>query len=104
MIDTVTMCGNSGYDFGFNKKANKPTFNSLKERLLAREYLKAIERKIKEIGESDIPYFLVAGHFPVWSIAEHGPTECLLKNLRPLLHKYNVSACTYFWIYYPLGL
>ena len=87
------MCGNSGYDVDFDPEAGIPTFYSLKEKIFAQEYLKSIENKIKEIGESDIPYFLVAGHFPVWSIAEHGPTDCLLKKLRPLLHKYNVSAC-----------
>jgi tartrate-resistant acid phosphatase type 5 len=95
MIDTILLCGNSGYDVDVadSPEEGVPTFYSLKEKIFAQEYLKSIENKIREIGESDVPYFLVGGHYPVWSIAEHGPTDCLLKKLRPLLHKYNVSAC-----------
>ena len=39
-------------------------------------------------------YLIVAGHYPVWSIAEHGPTKCLLQDLKPMLHKY--KATSYF--------
>ncbi len=38
------------------------------------------------------PYLLVNGHFPVYSVAEHGPTACLIERLRPLLHKYHATA------------
>lgn len=37
-------------------------------------------------------YLIVAGHFPVYSIAEHGPTQCLLDRLKPMLYKYHVTA------------
>lgn len=28
----------------------------------------------------------------MYSIAEHGPTGCLIDRLRPMLHQYNVTA------------
>jgi tartrate-resistant acid phosphatase type 5 len=87
MIDTVKMCGNSPLD-----SSTGPVYIDLHEQEQGREYFRAFEEKLQAIAQTRVPYILVAGHFPVWSIGDHGPTDCLVDRLRPLLHKYNVSA------------
>ena len=34
----------------------------------------------------------MSGHFPVWSVCEHGPTASLVARLKPVLEYHNVSA------------
>jgi tartrate-resistant acid phosphatase type 5 len=87
MIDTILMCGNSGFDWETDKT---PKFKSAHEARQSDSYWEWLEDEL--IASQDYPYVLVAGHFPVWSIAEHGPTKCLVDRLRPLLHKYKVST------------
>lgn len=88
MIDTVTMCGNNGYDW----ETRPPVFASKEDMLKSQAYFDGIEEELQKLETEYVPYVIVSGHFPVWSISEHGPTQCLVDKLRPLLHKYNVSA------------
>lgn len=44
------------------------------------------------MANSTAAYLVVAAHYPVWSIAEHGPTAALVDKLMPLLQEYEATA------------
>lgn len=82
MLDTIVLCGNSD-DFhgGQPLHAANPK--------MANEQLDWLTKNLQTAKED---YLLVVGHYPVWSIAEHGPTHCLLNHVEPLLKKYKATA------------
>uniref|UniRef100_A0A8C6CLY0 Tartrate-resistant acid phosphatase type 5 n=1 Tax=Moschus moschiferus TaxID=68415 RepID=A0A8C6CLY0_MOSMO len=82
MLDTVTLCGNSD-DFA-SQQPERP-----RNLAMARTQLAWLKKQLAAAKED---YVLVAGHYPVWSIAEHGPTHCLVKQLLPLLTAHKVTA------------
>jgi 3',5'-cyclic AMP phosphodiesterase CpdA len=45
-----------------------------------------------ELAKSTADYLIVAGHYPVYSICEHGPTAVLVSKLKPMMEKYKVTA------------
>ena len=95
MIDTIKLCGNTKFlidKFNHKKSTSVPEFASQQEKKLSDLYFNDLEEKLKRISETNVPYIIVGGHFPVLSAAEHGPTQCLVDKLMPLLHKYNVSV------------
>ncbi|KTF75588.1 hypothetical protein cypCar_00012790 [Cyprinus carpio] len=82
MLDTVLLCGNSDDFLDQQPKAPRSGVQANRQLLWLQERL----------AMSKADYLLVAGHYPVWSISAHGPTDCLLKKLRPLLKKYKATA------------
>ncbi|KAK3091693.1 hypothetical protein FSP39_021927, partial [Pinctada imbricata] len=67
MIDTVLLCGNTGHDF-LNNQPQGP--DNLGVADAQWDWIN------KQLQTSSADYLIVAGHFPVYSIAEHGPTKC----------------------------
>lgn len=83
MTDSIVLCGNTGSDLSYKQP---PGPHSVTE---AEKHWAWIE---ENLAMSKADYLIVTGHYPVYSIAEHGPTYCLVDRLMPLLHKYNVTA------------
>ncbi|XP_071393442.1 tartrate-resistant acid phosphatase type 5a [Centroberyx affinis] len=82
MLDTVMLCGNS--DDYVDEKPRGP--------LCAVDANRQLTWLQERMARSKADFLLVAGHYPVWSVSEHGPTDCLLRRLRPLLVKYKATA------------
>ncbi|XP_063787313.1 tartrate-resistant acid phosphatase type 5 [Pseudophryne corroboree] len=82
LLDTIMLCGNSDDSLG------EQPMGATNIRL-AEKQLEWLTEKLQSAKEE---YLLVAGHYPVWSIAEHGPTSCLREYVEPLLKKYGVTA------------
>ncbi|XP_078371357.1 tartrate-resistant acid phosphatase type 5-like [Oculina patagonica] len=83
LIDTVLLCGNSGDDELHAQPEGPESIEDAEDQW---DWLESTLRS------STAHYLIVGGHFPVWSIAEHGPTTCLVERLRPMLQKYHVTA------------
>lgn len=83
MLDTVLLCGNTRSDFDYMPPEGPSDPAGAEEQWAWLE---------QQLASSRADYILVAGHFPVYSIAEHGPTKLLVERLDPLLYKYNVTA------------
>jgi hypothetical protein len=44
------------------------------------------------LANSTADYLWVTGHYPVWSVCEHGPTQQLVDQLKPMLEQYKVTG------------
>ncbi|XP_054748316.2 tartrate-resistant acid phosphatase type 5-like [Lytechinus pictus] len=84
LVDTVILCGNT------HDKTTGSDLPGPSSTTAAEEQWDWLEKQLEASKSAD--YLIVGGHFPVWSIAEHGPTKILVDRLLPLLEKYNVTA------------
>lgn len=78
MIDTIELCGlNEEYiPLPLREK------NYTKQSQIQWEWIE------EQLASSNADYVVVAGHYPMYSVCSHGPTETLIHHLRPLLYKY----------------
>ncbi|EFO25900.2 hypothetical protein LOAG_02585 [Loa loa] len=94
MIDTILLCGNtrditeaSFVDMILATTDKNP--NTPKDPVAAKAELDWIEQ---ELRSSRADYLFVVGHYPIYSISEHGSMNCLIEKLKPHLEKYHVTA------------
>lgn len=92
MVDTVLLCQTKSFEDRSDKCKKKELNVTYSDSKAVKDMYIDIENKLKKISNEKYPYVIVSGHYPIWSVAEHGPTQCLVDNLRPLLHKYKVNA------------
>ncbi|XP_070563367.1 tartrate-resistant acid phosphatase type 5-like [Ptychodera flava] len=82
LIDTVILSGNTDDSTPGNELTDVDQEH-------ADSQLKWIEDTLKTSNDD---YIIVGGHYPVWSISEHGPNSRMVSQIRPLLEKYDVTA------------
>ncbi|VDO42430.1 unnamed protein product [Onchocerca flexuosa] len=94
MIDTILLCGNTrditeaGFiDMIFATVQKNP--NTPKDPVAAKTQLDWIEQ---QLNSSRADYLFIVGHYPLYSISEHGSMNCLIEKVKPLLEKYRATA------------
>jgi len=88
MIDTVIIAGNSQVK-GENVQLTGTKLPGPTDEAEADKQIQWLEQTL---SESKADYLIVAGHYPIYSICEHGPTAALQKLVKPLLSKHVASA------------
>lgn len=88
MIDTVLLSGDSR-DAETGEDLDGDAYTGPKDEKVADEQWTWIN---ETLAQSDADFLIVAGHFPVWSICEHGPTSILVQRLKPMLEEAKASA------------
>ena len=93
MLDTVTLAGNSDVrDPSTGDLTAELTGDRLPgpaDAAAAGEQMNWLHNTLKA---SNATYLVVAGHYPIWSICEHGPTSYMVDNVKPLLKKWATPA------------
>ena len=86
MIDTVVLSGSTNiFDNKHPLYFRQPKLWTKEAELKSDTSFEWIE---KTMSESTADYLFVAGHYPVYSVCDHGSTDQLVENLKPLLEKY----------------
>lgn len=86
LIDTVVLSGSTNiFDQNHPDYFTQPKLWTQEAKVQSETSFQWIENTMKE---STADYLLVAGHYPVYSVCEHGTTDQLVENLKPMLELY----------------
>jgi hypothetical protein len=94
MIDTVVLSGNSDVvnedgEITHSLKGSELPGPAAHHQQTAADQWTWLENTL---ANSKAEFLIVAGHYPVYSICEHGPTPILISKLKPLMEKHHVNA------------
>jgi len=94
MIDTFILSGNSDVrdEFGDVVREKDGWELTGPEEHMKAQAASQMEWLEDTLKASTASFLVVAGHYPVWSICEHGPTAGLVQTLKPLFEQYHVTA------------
>ncbi|EER18495.1 tartrate-resistant acid phosphatase type, putative [Perkinsus marinus ATCC 50983] len=97
MIDTIVLDGLAEEGSSYNCRDGEGICMSEYDgdhRELSRTQRSALEWIENALSKHDgvADFILVVGHYPIWSLAEHGPTYRLSRLLMPIFTKYRVTA------------
>jgi len=82
MIDTVILAG----AWDNSEPQPIPSTHPLKKL-----HLQWIQKTLEKL-DGKVDWLMMAGHYPIYSIGEHGPTGYLVEHLLPLIKKHGVSV------------
>ncbi|XP_033927983.1 tartrate-resistant acid phosphatase type 5 [Melopsittacus undulatus] len=88
LLDTVLLCGGTD-DFTSGPVNGPGPGPGPGAAPTASAQLRWLQRRLSAAAGDR--FVLVAGHYPLWSAGEHGPSECLYRSLRPLLRRNRVT-------------
>jgi len=81
MIDTNILCRHFKKAYNLRNKLDRS----------AEKHWVDLERILRTVAASNVPYKSVSGHHPIYSVGIHGSTQCLIERLLPLLLIYKVQ-------------
>merc|ERR1712096_561785 len=87
-IDTVTLCGNSELP-GQEAELNGDQLEGPVDAAAAASQIHWLKETLANASDAD--YIIVGGHYPMYSICEHGPTPCITDSVKPLLDEAGAS-------------
>uniref|UniRef100_A0A914WZP6 Tartrate-resistant acid phosphatase type 5 n=1 Tax=Plectus sambesii TaxID=2011161 RepID=A0A914WZP6_9BILA len=92
MFDAILLTGSMPPDYSWWDKAMKLIGRKKRYDPSDKDQSESMWTWIEQqLQQSTADYLFVMGHYPIYSIAEHGPNQILVDRMIPLLHKYHVT-------------